>query len=128
MEFTPHSAMQAQTARVCQLAVELFEGDVPTLQAAEAETLGKLDVAGSDFDQEDVAQRAAEHGATHMVRIAQHRQLVQSGGMIVGTGGPGFSTGMMIPTTREETYATYTLYRASPDRMPAPLRCAAPTH
>src|SRR5258708_5696406 len=118
MDFTPHSALQAQVPRACQLAVELFEGDMPTLQAAEAETLGKLEVAGSDFDQQDVAQRAAEYGATHMVRTARQRQIVQSGGMIVGTGGPGFSTGMYVPQTREETYATYVLYRAAPDRMP----------
>ncbi len=126
MEFRPHSAMQAETPRVCQLAVELFEGDLPALQAAEAETLGKLEVAGSDFDLEDVAQRAAEHGATHMIRIAHQRQIVQSGGMIIGTGAPGFSSGMMVPTTREETQATYVLYRAAPDRMPAQVRCAPP--
>jgi hypothetical protein len=126
MEFTPHSAMQAQTTRICHVAVELFEGDMPTLQAAEAETLGKLDVSGSDFDPEDVATRAAEHGATHMVRIAQHKQLVQSGGMINGTGGPGFSSGKMVPTTREETYATYQLYRAAPDRVPPQVRCQPP--
>jgi hypothetical protein len=30
---------------------------------------------------------------------------------------------MMVPTTREETYATYVLYRADLDRMPQALRC-----
>jgi hypothetical protein len=126
MEFTPHSAMQAQSARVCQLAVEVFEGDLGTLQEAGAEQLGKLDVSGSDFDPEDVAERAAEHGATHMIRIARQRQLVSSGGMIIGTGGPGFSTGMYVPSTQEQTYSTYALYRAAPDRMPEQLRCAPP--
>lgn len=126
MEFTPHSALQAESPRVCQEAVELFEGDAPTLTAAGAEKLGKLDVAGADFDPHDVAERAAEYGATHVVRVAQQKQLVQSGGMVVGTGGPGFATGMVIPTMHEETYATYVLYRVAPERMPAQLRCGAP--
>ncbi len=126
MEFTPHSAMQAQAPRVCQLAVEVFEGDVPVLQEAGAEQLGKLEVAGSEPDQEDIAERAAEHGATHMFRVARQRQLVQSGGMVIGTGGPGMSTGVFVPSTHEETYATYVLYRAPADRIPEALRCAPP--
>jgi hypothetical protein len=123
MEFTPHSALQAQEVRVCRAAVELFEGDMTLLQQAGGVQIGKLDVTGSDYDPEDVTTRAAEHGATHMVRIAQQRQIVQSGAMMVGTGGYGWGTGMMVPTTREETYATYALYRADLEKMPEQLRC-----
>ena len=126
MEFTPHSAMQAQSPRICGFAVEVFEGDVATLQQAGAEQLGKLEVSGTDPDPDDVAERAAAHGATHMLRVAKQRQIVSSGGMVIGTGGPGFSTGMFVPQTHEETYATYVLYRAPPDAMPAQLRCQPP--
>ena len=124
MEFTPHSALQAETPRACAMAVEVFEGDVAALEAAHAERLGKLEVSGSEVDAQDVAERAAEHGATHVTKVAQQKQLVQSGGMMVGTGGPGFSSGMMIPNTREETWQIWTLYRV-PDQaaMPEGLRC-----
>jgi hypothetical protein len=124
MEFTPHSAIQAQTPRACAFAVEVFEGDVAALQAAHAERLGKLEVSGSDVEPQDVLERAAEHGATQVTKVAQQRQLVQSGGMMIGTGGPGFSSGMMIPTTREETWTVWTLYRV-PDQneIPEGLRC-----
>lgn len=126
MEFTPHSAMQVEQGRICQFAVEVFEGDVPILQEAEAQQLGKLEV-GTGADREDVGSRAAEYGATHVFRVAQQRQMVQSGGMMVGTGGPGFSTGVMIPQTHEETWTTYVLYRAAPDRIPPQLRCPPPS-
>ena len=123
MDFTPHSALQLESSRICQSAIEVYEGDVALLQQAQATNLGKLEVSGSNYDPQDVADRAAELGATHLIRVAQQRQLVQSGGMVIGTGGPGFSTGMMVPTTTEETYATYVLYRADLDKMPPQLRC-----
>lgn len=126
MEFTPYSALQTHANRICQNAIELYEGDVPLLEQAQATRLGKLEVNGSDYEGDDVTSRAAELGATHMVKVAQQRQLVQSGGMMVGTGGPGFGTGMYVPTTREEVWQAYVLYRAEPERMPEQLRCGLP--
>jgi len=124
MEFTPHSALQVHTPRACALAVEVFEGDIAMLQGAHAEQVGRLEVSGSEVEPVDVAEGAAEHGATHMTKSAEQRQLVQSGGMMIGTGGPGFSTGMMVPTTRQETWTVWTLYRV-PDQsqLPEGLRC-----
>ena len=126
MEFTPHSAMQAEAPRICQYAVEVFEGDVPILQEAEAVQLGKLE-AGTTADAEDITTRAAEYGATHIFRVARQRQVVQSGGMVIGTGGPGFGTGMYVPSSHEETWTTYVLYRAPADRIPPQLRCPPPS-
>lgn len=124
VEFTPFSALQAPSPRACQAVLEVYEGDVPILEQAEAMKVGRIEVSNAnEDDHEAIAERAAEYGATHMIKVAQQRQLVQSGGMMFGTGGPGFRTGMMVPTMREETYTTYALYRVDLQRVPEALRC-----
>lgn len=124
MEFTPHSAVEAPAPQLCAMAVEVFEGDIATLTAARAEPVGQLHVSGSEADPVDVGERAAEYGATQLFKVAEQRQQVQSGGVMIGTGGPGFSTGMMVPTTHEESYATWRLYRvADQAALPVGLRC-----